>query len=66
MPRAKHRIMPGARYAGKVALLDVNGPEATFQAPQLSEARTYRFKLRVTDRKGADSVPAFVDVTVEP
>jgi hypothetical protein len=50
----------------KVALLDVNGPEATFQAPQVSEARTYRFKLRVTDRKGADSVPAFVDVTVEP
>ena len=50
----------------KVALLDVNGPEATFQAPQVSEARTYRFKLRVTDKKGADSVPAFVDVTVEP
>ena len=50
----------------KVALLDVNGPEATFQAPQVSETRTYRFKLRVTDKKGADSVPAFVDVTVEP
>ncbi len=50
----------------KVSLLDVNGPEATFQAPQVSEPRTYRFKLRVTDKKGADSVPAFVDVTVEP
>ena len=50
----------------KVSLLDVNGPEATFQAPQVSESRTYRFKLRVTDKKGADSVPAFVDVTVEP
>ncbi|MBA5868021.1 MAG: hypothetical protein GDA67_15110 [Nitrospira sp. CR1.3] len=50
----------------KVALLDVNGPEATFQAPQVSETRTYRFKLRVTDKKGADSLPAFVDVTVEP
>lgn len=50
----------------KVSLLDVNGPEASFQAPQVSEKRTYRFKLRVTDKKGADSVPAFVDVTVEP
>jgi len=50
----------------KVALLDVNGPEATFQAPQVSEPRTYRFKLRVTDKKGADSLPALVDVTVEP
>ena len=50
----------------KVALLDVNGPEATFQAPQVSETRTYRFKLRVTDKKGADSVPTYVDITVEP
>jgi hypothetical protein len=50
----------------KVSLLDVNGPEATFQAPQVSEPRTYRFKLRVTDKKGADSLPAFVDVVVEP
>ncbi len=50
----------------KVPLLDVNGPEASFQAPTVSEPRTYRFKLRVTDKKGADSLPAFVDVTVEP
>ncbi|MBX3303072.1 MAG: hypothetical protein KF693_12730 [Nitrospira sp.] len=50
----------------KVSLLDVNGPEASFQAPYVSEPRTYRFKLRVTDKKGADSLPAFVDVTVEP
>jgi hypothetical protein len=50
----------------KVSLLDVNGPEASFQAPHVSEPRTYRFKLRVTDKKGADSVPAFVDVTVDP
>lgn len=50
----------------KVSLLDVNGPEASFQAPQVSEPRIYRFKLRVTDKKGADSLPAFVDVTVEP
>jgi|CXWL01.1.fsa_nt_gi hypothetical protein len=50
----------------KVPLLDVNGPEASFQAPHVSEPRIYRFKLRVTDKKGADSLPAFVDVTVEP
>jgi hypothetical protein len=50
----------------KVSLLDVNGPEPSFQAPQVSEPRLYRFKLRVTDKKGADSLPAFVDVTVEP
>ena len=50
----------------KIALLDVNNAEASFLAPPVSEKRTYRFKLRVTDKKGADSVPAFVDVTVEP
>jgi hypothetical protein len=50
----------------KVALLDVNNSEASFQAPYVSEPRIYRFKLRVTDKKGADSLPAYVDVTVEP
>lgn len=50
----------------KVAMLDVNMPEPSFTAPYVSEKRTYRFKLRVTDKKGADSVPAYVDVTVEP
>lgn len=50
----------------KVSFLDVNASEASFLAPAVSEPRTYRFKLRVTDKKGADSVPAFVDVTVEP
>ncbi len=50
----------------KVAMLDVNMPEPSFTAPYVSEKRTFRFKLRVTDKKGADSVPAFVDVTVEP
>ncbi len=50
----------------KIALLDVDNAEASFLAPTMSEKRTYRFKLRVTDKKGADSVPAFVDVTVEP
>ena len=50
----------------KIALLDVDNAEASFLAPIVSEKRTYRFKLRVTDKKGADSVPAFVDVVVEP
>jgi len=50
----------------KVSLLDANNAEASFLAPTVSEPRTYRFKLRVTDKKGADSLPAFVDVTVEP
>lgn len=50
----------------KLAMLDVNSAEASFLAPIVSEKRTYRFKLRVTDKKGADSVPAYVDVTVEP
>jgi hypothetical protein len=50
----------------KVSLLDANNSEASFLAPTVSETRTYRFKLRVTDKKGADSLPAFVDVSVEP
>jgi len=50
----------------KIALLDVDNAEPSFLAPAVSEKRTYRFKLRVTDKKGADSVPAFVDVVVEP
>lgn len=50
----------------KVSLLDANNLETSFLAPIVSETRTYRFKLRVTDKKGADSLPAFVDVTVEP
>ena len=50
----------------KISLLDANNLEASFLAPTVSEPRMYRFKLRVTDKKGADSLPAFVDVTVEP
>ncbi|MBH0191285.1 MAG: hypothetical protein HP492_05885 [Nitrospira sp.] len=50
----------------KVSLLDANNAEASFLAPHVSEPRTYRFRLRVTDKKGADSLPAFVNVTVEP
>ncbi len=50
----------------KISLLDANGSETSFLAPSVSEPRIYRFKLRVTDKKGADSLPAFVDVKVEP
>lgn len=50
----------------KVSLLDANNSEASFLAPSVSEPKTYRFKLRVTDKNGADSLPTFVDVTVEP
>jgi hypothetical protein len=50
----------------KVPLLDLNMQKASFVAPSVSEPKLFRFKLRVTDKKGADSAPAFVDVTVEP
>ena len=50
----------------KVALLDLNMPKASFLAPSVSEPKLFRFRLRVTDKKGADSMPVFVDVTVEP
>lgn len=50
----------------KVPLLDLNMQKASFAAPSVSEPKLFRFKLRVTDKKGADSAPAFVDVTVEP
>ena len=50
----------------KISLLDVNNSETSFLAPTVSESRIYRFKLRVTDKMGADSLPAFVDVKVEP
>jgi hypothetical protein len=56
----------------KVSLLDPNTPRATFVAPKVSAKRLLRFKLRVTDMrgpdtvKGADSLPAFINVWVEP
>lgn len=56
----------------KVSLLDANSSKATFVAPKVSAKRLFRFKLRVTDMqgpdtvKGADSVPAFVNVWVVP
>ena len=50
----------------KVPLLDANTPKASFLAPQVSEPKLYRFTLRVTDKQGADSLPAHVDITVQP
>jgi hypothetical protein len=56
----------------KVSLLDLDTPRATFVAPKVSAKRLLRFKLRVTDMrgpdtvKGADSFPSFVNVWVEP
>lgn len=50
----------------KVPLLDPSMPRASFVAPTVSEPRLFRFRLRVYDKLGADSLPAFVDVTVEP
>ena len=50
----------------KVPLLDPNTGKASFIAPTVSEKRLYRFKLKVTDRKGAESLPAYVDITVSP
>jgi hypothetical protein len=55
-----------------VSLLDPNTPRATFVAPKVSAKRLLRFKLRVTDMtgpdtvKGADSLPVFVNVWIEP
>ena len=50
----------------KVPLLDPYSPKASFLAPLVADTRNFRFKLRVTDVKGADSYPVFVDITVEP
>jgi hypothetical protein len=56
----------------KVSLLDQDSPRATFVAPKVSKKRLLRFKLRVTDMtgpdtvKGADSLPSFVNVWIEP
>jgi len=56
----------------KVPLLDPNTAKPTFVAPKVSTKRLLKFKLRVTDMKGpdtvkgGDSLPAFVNVWVEP
>ena len=50
----------------KVPLLDPYSAQARFLAPFVVEERTFRFKLRVTDVRGADSLPAYVDVIITP
>ena len=50
----------------KIALLDPDSAKARFLAPFVVEPRLFRFTLRVTDVQGADSVPAVVDIVVEP
>jgi len=56
----------------KVPLLDPNTAKPTFVAPKVSAKRLLKFKLRVTDMKGpdtvkgGDSLPSFVNVWVEP
>ena len=50
----------------KVPLLDPYSSKASFLAPFVEDTRTFRFKLRVRDTHGADSLPAFVDIIVEP
>ncbi len=50
----------------KIPLLDPYSAKAKFLAPFVAEERTFRFKLRVTDIHGADSLPSYVDVLVNP
>ncbi|TFG63118.1 MAG: hypothetical protein E4H32_04855 [Nitrospirales bacterium] len=50
----------------KIPLLDPYSAQAKFLAPFVSEERTFRFKLRVTDIKGADSQPSYIDVIIQP
>ncbi len=56
----------------KVPLLDAGTSMASFVAPKVSGKRLLRFRLRVTDMegadtlKGADSLPSFLNVWVEP
>ena len=50
----------------KLSLLDPYSGKARFLAPFVHEERLFRFKLRVTDIQGADSIPAYADVLVIP
>ncbi len=50
----------------KVPLLDPYSAQAKFLAPFVVEERTFRFTLRVTDIRGADSLPVSVDVVIMP
>jgi chitinase len=50
----------------KVSLLDPYSAQAKFLAPLVAEERIFRFTLRVTDIRGADSLPTHVDVIIQP
>ncbi len=50
----------------KISLLDPYSGKAKFLAPFVHEERLFRFKLRVTDVQGADSLPAYLDIIVIP
>jgi len=50
----------------KIPLLDPYSAQAKFLAPLVAEPRTFQFKLRVTDIRGADSLPSLVEVIVNP
>ncbi len=56
----------------KVDLVGPNEPTLSFMAPKVSATRLLRFKLRVTDLtgpdtvRGADSLPAYVNIWVDP
>lgn len=56
----------------KVSLLDPDTNHPSFVAPRVSVMRPVRFRLRVTDMKGpdtvkgADSVPGHVSMWIEP
>ncbi len=50
----------------KIPLLDPYSGKARFLAPFVAAQRTFRFKLRVTDGQGADSLPSYVDVIIKP
>jgi len=50
----------------KISLLDPYAGKARFLAPFVPEERLFRFKLRVTDTQGADSLPAYLDIIVIP
>lgn len=56
----------------KVDLTGPNEATATFVAPKVAAKRLFRFRLQVTDMigpdtvKGADSLPAYLNIWVEP
>ena len=50
----------------KISLLDPYSGKARFLAPFVPKERLFRFKLRVTDIEGADSIPAYVNIMVIP